>query len=678
MKLQTKIRLTVFLTWLLVIAVVIAQSSLISLRNYSNLEQQQNDVHYQRMLEALQRQQEALDSFTGDWAHWTSTYDYIQRKYHQYVNETMGTITTFKEVGLNYILYFDNQGQFYDGRAFSFQSNDFYPVSPALLSRIDDHPALLRHDVIDYHSAGFIAGEQAPIMLSSYPITNTEMTKAPNGNIIMGFDYTRQRIDELGKTVRADIRFINTPDAINDAALRPLLTRLEQQGSPYLTDPVTNRMLYLYAPLKDIDGHLLGLFRMDLPRTTYMLGLRSIYKSVALVVFSGIILFFLFEYLIKKIVLDRLLSFKTALQDIRNSRDFSRRIPVSSEDEITDLVENSNQMLDVISMSQEQLLRLLFSFADINRELLAEIKNRQNVEAELANLNSQMIIASRRAGMAEVASSVLHNVGNTLNSVNVSATLLYETLEQSEMNTLASLATLLDNHKDNLSDYLLYHPKGKQIPDFITLLAKKWQLNKNLWLTETAELIKNIDLIKEVIASQQTLSTMVSVLEFCTASELIDDALFFCKQEIISNDITVKKDYITLPPIFTDRIKVLQILVNLVKNAIESLAASTLKERVLMVRVRPQDKDRLAIEVIDNGLGIDERDRDKLFTFGFTTKKHGHGIGLHGSCNSAQELGGTLDISSEGINMGATVILVLPYKSGDASGRKPTDTPAVD
>lgn len=666
MKLLMKIRLMVLATWLMIIAIVVAQSYFIALKNYSDMEVEQIAANYQRVTEALQRQQEALNSFTGDWAHWSDTYRFMQKKFAKYIRENLSAKTTFREVGLNYILYFDNKGAFYEGRAFNLHKGMFYPVSPLLLKKITNHPVLTRHDDVRKFTAGFIAGNTCPIMITSYPVTNNEMVKTPNGNIMMGFDYDSDRVHELGTTIRSDIRLFTQSESKSDAILGALFEKLSN-GAPYVTTAVNNETLFIYAPLKDIDNQLLGMFRINMPRTTWLLGLNSIFKSIAIVIFSGIIIFLMLEFFIKKIVLDRLFTFKRALNDITTKKDFNQRIPVEGQDEIADLVEDSNKMLAVISLSQTQLMRMAFSIADTNKQLGNEIKAREAAETELATLNSQMIIASRRAGMADVASSVLHNIGNTLNSVNVSVNLIHEKMTKSELDNLPSVARLLELHQENLGDYLVHDPKGKQIPAFILMLADKWQTNKNLLLTELDDLIKNLDLVKEVIASQQGLSKTISMKEHCNVSSLVDDALFFCKQDINAHAIIVNKEFADVPSLYIDRIKVLQILVNLVKNAIDALASSILELRVITVRIKPGDAS-VIIEISDNGNGIREEDLASVFSFGFTTKKNGHGIGLHGSCNSAQELGGKLSTSSAGIGKGATFTLTLPYQSSDMTG----------
>ncbi|MGQ3891724.1 CHASE4 domain-containing protein [Legionella sp. CNM-4043-24] len=680
MKLLMKIRLMVILTWLLIITIVVAQSYFISLNNIKEIEQKQIAAACMRLNATLQRQKDALNLFAGDWGHWNDTYKFMQKKSNQYIHDNLEIDTAYKQVSLNYILYFDQQGRFYDGRSFDFQSDKAGPVPKELLEKIYDNPALIRHNNVHDDVTGFIDGDPYPILLTSFPITNYDMSAKPNGNLVMGFNYGPRQAKELSDTVRADIEIFTQTQVSRNPSLKAVFQQLADKE--YLVQAVDNQINHIFIPLKNLNYQLIGMFRVQMTRTSYMLGLYSIYKSIAVMIFSGLIIFLLFEFLIKRMVLDRLFAFQNALNNITRTQDFNQRIPVQGRDEIANLAEYSNKMLNEISVSQKQLISMLFNITDINRQLNRQIEAREAAEAELATLNSNMIIASRRAGMADVANSVLHNIGNILNSVNVSANLIQESINQSDLDNLIAIASLLEKHQDNYGAYLMYDSKGRQIPTFIILLAKKWQDSKSTLLEESSDLLKNIDLIRKVIASQQELSTVISTNEWCQVSDLVDDALFFCKSDLKAHMVTLKKEYADIPKIHIDRIKVLQILVNVIKNAIDSLAESIMKEKLLTVRILAGDSNNAIIEIIDNGQGISKENLGRIFSFGFTTKKHGHGIGLHGSCNSAQELGGFLVIHSEGVNKGATATLSLPYQvsdtTGETLGRNQTDTSVAD
>jgi signal transduction histidine kinase len=107
-------------------------------------------------------------------------------------------------------------------------------------------------------------------------------------------------------------------------------------------------------------------------------------------------------------------------------------------------------------------------------------------------------------------------------------------------------------------------------------------------------------------------------------------------------------------------VKLLHIIVNLIKNSIESVLATHDTNKIITVRTEKHDETHIAIQIIDNGVGVPEENLEKIFSFGFTTKKTGHGFGMHTSANFTTEVGGKLVAESLGVNQGATMTLILP------------------
>ena len=145
---------------------------------------------------------------------------------------------------------------------------------------------------------------------------------------------------------------------------------------------------------------------------------------------------------------------------------------------------------------------------------------------------------------------------------------------------------------------------------------------------------------------------------------LLDDALAIGQASFERHGIEVVRDIAgDLPPLVTDRHKVLQILVNLVNNARQAVKEAPMRRLVVRAAATSQ---RVAISVIDTGVGIAPEHVDRVFQHGFTTKPDGHGFGLHASANAARQLGGALSASSAGLGAGATFRLELPLQRSAA------------
>ena len=306
------------------------------------------------------------------------------------------------------------------------------------------------------------------------------------------------------------------------------------------------------------------------------------------------------------------------------SGDFSARAQQQSEHEFAILARAMNQMAQSLETSQAQLLT-----------------------------------AARLAGMAEIATNVLHNVGNVLNSVNVSAGMINTLLRTSKVKGLARAVQLMDGHADDLGDFLTCDAKGKLLPAYLRKLAQTLEIEQEAMAEELCTLNKSIDHIKEIVATQQSYAGASLVLESVKLGELMDDALRMNAGALTRHNVGVMKNLADLPALPLDRHRLLQILVNLIGNAKQAMDVAnqspciTLGADLVGERV-------LRITVADNGEGIAPEDLIRIFSHGFTTRKDGHGFGLHSSVLAAKEMGGSLTARSDGSGQGATFILDIP------------------
>lgn len=291
---------------------------------------------------------------------------------------------------------------------------------------------------------------------------------------------------------------------------------------------------------------------------------------------------------------------------------------------------------------------------------LVDITERKQAEMELEQMHRQLIDTSRQAGMAEVATGVLHNVGNVLNSVNVSATLVTEQVRRSKAPNLGKVCVLLDEHAADLGGYLTADPKGRVIPGYLATLAESLAGENHTLLTELEHLRKNIEHIKDIVAMQQSYAKTSGVTETISVPDLVEDALRMNAGSLARHDIDIVREYHARPVITLDKHKVLQILINLVRNAKYACDEAGRIDKVITVRITADDRN-VSITIADNGVGIAPENLTRIFAHGFTTREHGHGFGLHSGALAAKELGGALVPYSAGPGQGASFTLKLPY-----------------
>lgn len=295
-----------------------------------------------------------------------------------------------------------------------------------------------------------------------------------------------------------------------------------------------------------------------------------------------------------------------------------------------------------------------------------DITDRVEAEERERKLQQQLRDASRQAGMAEIATNVLHNVGNVLNSLNISASLVRDKVKNPKVVGLGKVAALLKQHEGDLGSFISSDERGKHLPVYIAQLSEQLTLDQDSTLQEIDSLRKNIDHIKEIVAMQQSYSKLVGVPERLSVASLVDDALRINAGAFTRHGIALRCDFEDVPEIVVEKHKVLQILVNLLRNAKYACEASGRTDKQVVLRIANRT-DGVQIAVADNGIGIQSEHMKRIFSHGFTTKKDGHGFGLHSGALAAQELGGALRVDSAGPGHGATFTLHLPLKYPEAA-----------
>jgi PAS domain S-box-containing protein len=300
---------------------------------------------------------------------------------------------------------------------------------------------------------------------------------------------------------------------------------------------------------------------------------------------------------------------------------------------------------------------------DLTLVSFTDISELQRAEVELAGLNRQLVDSAREAGMADVASAVLHNVGNVLNSVNVSTTLISQAVQNSKVASVHKVAELIQAHAPDLGRFFAEDPRGQRLPPYLEKLSGYLREEQALLRKELDGLVHNIDHIKEIVSMQQAYASTSGVVETVSIADLLEDAVRLNAAAFSRHDVEVLRDFQDRPVMRVDRHKVLQILVNLLRNAKYALDECAGPHRRLTLQIRSCPNSRIQVVVMDNGVGIPPENITRIFARGFTTRKDGHGFGLHSGALAAKEMGGSLTVHSAGAGQGASFTLDLPVNA---------------
>lgn len=345
--------------------------------------------------------------------------------------------------------------------------------------------------------------------------------------------------------------------------------------------------------------------------------------------------------------------------DLKQEIDNSERFIITAANDMVPIIKIVNR----INVDGKPLLLEMFidnrSRKATEDELIQEKHRAENLYSELKAAQNTLIENAHKAGQADIAVSVLHNVGNLLNSLITSTEFLRDKLKRPELVKLEKANLLLRDNMDNIEDFILNNPKGKSLLQYYLKIEEQLKQENATLREETARAIEKVDAIKEVIVAQQAYPSTSLLSEKLPIMDIIEDALIIQEELLQKNNIVVEKLYSETPPIAIQKTKLIHILINLINNAKDALQDNPFEERFITIELK-RDGDSVFIRFADNGSGVDPDNVSNIFNHSFTTKKDGHGFGLHSCANYMTEMGGKIWVESEGEGLGATFIARFP------------------
>jgi len=377
--------------------------------------------------------------------------------------------------------------------------------------------------------------------------------------------------------------------------------------------------------------------------------LKRFAMMAAIVLGLSLLVAFFLAVRMERVISGPILRLAQAVRTVTLEKDYSVRAKKQSNDELGQLMDGFNEMLVEIQARDTALQ----TARDNLEKRVAERTQ------DLENIHKQLVEVSRRGGMAEIATNVLHNVGNVLNSVNVSSNLVADSVKKSRASSLARVVVLLQKHEKDLGAFITLDAQGKHLPAHLAQLSEHLMAEQGAILSELDSLRGNVEHIKEIVAMQQSYATVGGVKEMINVINLVEDSVHMSESALSRHQVEVIREFGDVPFMNVEKHKILQILVNLVRNAKYACQASGRTDKRLTVRVANGD-GRVRISVMDNGVGIPAENLTRIFNFGFTTRKDGHGFGLHSGALAAKEMGGSLTVQSDGPGQGAAFTLELP------------------
>ena len=599
---------------------------------FEEIEYSGAEVDCERIVLALEQKLEALDELCLNWAEYDGTYDFVQSRSAAFVQSNLAP-TRLRRNGIDLLFVCDSEGEVIyhfleDGDP---GASETAPLSLKSFptGQLDAlHPLLNDEVLVNGREKGLFPTEYKPLLVSSRRILPTSGQGHVRGRIILGRFLGDRLDDELSDRSRVDFEFW---ELHGDVPLPPGEARLRDEVTASMS-PVIHEtpegQLYAYTTFTDILQRPSLLLRANVKREVAKTRDAAMRYAVLSTIAATLLGLLVLLGLLQRIVLTPISQLTSHALRIGQEDDLSARLDMDRSDEVGVLANEWDAMLGKLESS---------------RNALAE--------------------SARAAGMSEIASGILHNVGNVLNSVNISATLLEQGVRELGAEDLQKLALLLEENRDDLARFVAEDPRGQFLQPYVSALAEQVGGQHGKMLEELGSLAHGIEHIRELIRSQQEYAVRSDLIERVALVDQVELA-FELTEKSLGNDpgLEVERAYEIEPWVHIDRHRLVEILVNLIQNARQAMAEAGVQPRNLRLGIETAGADRLRIRVSDNGTGITEENLVKVFQVGFTTKKSGHGFGLHSAANTAAALGGSLAAESDGPGQGATFVLEIPVR----------------
>jgi sensor domain CHASE-containing protein len=629
------IRSRILLSLLTVVALYAATAygiqSRILLPSFEDLEAEQGHRNLARTVEAIQKDVDTLDSFCHDWAAWDDTFRFVADHDDAYVRANL-QVSAYENGNFDLV-----RVQSLDGGV---PFNSFrHPDEGYALRTLRDfpdaawpqgHPLLASTDP-EVGVTGLLSTEAGTMLVSSRPIVDSLKTEPMRGWLVMGLLLSPGRVQQLRDQTRVALDVFplgaadlsQGPPAGLPPAEQAAFARLSSGASDVL-EPRSDTLLQGYTLLPDLRGRPALLVRADLPRAVMARGREALGFVLGSTLVTALLLLVVLFFLLRRTIIRPLAGLSAHVLAVGRSGDLARRMNSGRRDEFGLLSRAFDEMVGHLARTREELLE-----------------------------------RAHRDGKAEVAVSVLHNVGNVLNSVNVSLGALHAQVNEGTLADAPRLAATLASHATDLARFITEDERGRHLPAFLAAFSGSLAGDRERMLQELQALEAGVEHVRALVDGQQATAGVAAEPEPVDLAQQVEAALKLSPPLPGAAEVEVVREFEALPPLVLPRHRLLEILVNLVRNARQALRDGGTPAPRLRVAVA-RAGDRVRVTVTDNGPGIAPDTLARLFRQGFTTRRDGHGYGLHSSANAAHELGGTLTAHSDGPGAGARFVLELP------------------
>ena len=596
---------------------------------FADIERREANEDLARVAEAISRDAEVLAQSAQDYGGWDDTLDFVATLNPEYVAANL-VADTLVNLDADALLFRDASGRILWAKRLDPASSEL--IDDAELVAGFEAPALrlFEHREPTSRMSGIVMTPRGPALVGSAPITDSLRRTPPAGAVLFARLLDAEAIASL--TERTRISFTLAPLGELAGADAEAATALERDGGTW-QDSSNEKTLAAYAFVRDVRNDPVLLARATLPRDTSTQARAASRLTLLASTASGFVLLGVMWLVLARFVVRPLERVTAHAVRVGETDDLGARLALAPRDEIGQLACEFDDMV-----------------------------------ARLEASRSQLLDGARDAGRSEIARTVLHDIGNVLNSVVVSANVASECVARSEVASLRQVTDLLRGNAERLAEFFAADPRGQHVLPFLDELASALESERAHALDELKTLSAAVEHISALVRNQNALAQRsTEVLELRDPTEVAEQAIAFVADSFFRHGVALERRFAPCERIQLDRHRCIQVLVNLLENAKHATCEAARGRGPVSLAVSPvsdAEGDWICFTVADDGVGIDADDLARIFSAGYSTRSTGSGIGLHSSANFAREMGGALNAASPGKGHGATFTLRLPARRG--------------
>ena len=621
MSIRKKTLIIVGLAFCILLVSLSFVSKIVVLKGFADLEQNDALINLQRGISEVSDVLAGLNSAVGDWAPWDDTYKYVQDRNQDYIDSNLSD-STLVNLGINFVLFINNSGQVVYPHFVDLAEEKGVSAPPGLVDKVFSYPELVKHTGPQSSKSGIIMLPTGPVLVASRPIVKSDNSGPVKGTMVMGKYLDSTEINRLGEITHLSLSIHPVDDPKVPSDFQEFKTAISESTKAAIGSLDQNTIAGR-AVFEDISGEPAFMLKVDIPRKIYNQGKQTLYYYIISLLAIGVVFTVMITLLLEKIVLSPVSRLSSEVSDIGKSDDSPKRLSISRTDELGRLAGDINSMLAQLSQARRRLTE-----------------------------------QSYQAGMAEMASGVLHNVRNSLNSFTGNLVLLRSSLNKAPLKEMALAQKELDEGTPSEARY-------KELIDF-SILANK-SLTSLFGDTEAKldETIQRIADIEEILDDHQKWAYNERPDEQVELENLVHDSARIIEDNMkemiaVEIDSTISE----VGHVKGHRISLKQIFGNLLLNAAESIQRKGVAQGKISIRAaieKINGNEVKHLRITDNGAGIEAEALEHIFEKGFTTKqKRTSGIGLHWCANAINSMNGRIYAESDGPGKGACMHVLIP------------------